>query len=155
MSIVVDIPFTEFRGRNWSEMERDELQKVFTEACDEHLKPHGLRVRTTFIVNPMGGEKWFMAVHFVDETNRKGALLREMSFFFLDDHKMEDKINWIPTRRIDVKTAGPTMIFTFSYGRLRSISHRLMFLRLDFGSEIRLESRASKRGTAIESLTIS
>ncbi len=154
MSIVVDIPFTEFRGRNWSEMERDELQKVFTEACDEHLKPHGLRVRATFVRNPMGdGEKWFMAVHFVDETARKGALLRGMAFFFLDEREMEDKINWIATRRVDIKTAGPSMIFTFSYGRLQRINDRLVFLRIDFGSEIRLESRASRRGTAIESLT--
>lgn len=154
MSIVVDIPFTEFRGRNWHEMERDELQKVFSEACDEQLKPHGLRVRATIVHNPMGdGEKWFMALQFIDETERKGALLREMSFFFLNEREMEDKIKWIPSRRADIRTAQPSMIFTFSYGRLRRINDQLMFLRLDFGSEIKYGLRSGKRGTAVQSLT--
>ncbi len=154
MGIVIDIPFSQLRGRNWSEMEKDELQNVFSEACDELLKPHGLRVRTTFIRNPMcDGEKWFIVTHFVDETDRKSALLQEMSFFYIDESNMEDKISWNPSRPVGVKTAGPTTTFTFSYGRLSKIKDKLLFLRVDFGSpNIQLESRTARRGTTVQPL---
>ena len=72
MSIVVDIPFTEFRGRNWHEMERDELQKVFTEACDEQLKPHGLRVRATIVHNRTQGRTSSGDVLFLPQRTRDG-----------------------------------------------------------------------------------
>jgi len=153
LAIVIDIPFSQLRDLNWSELELDELQRVFSEACDEHLKPYGLRVRATFVRHPMGdGDKWFMAVHFASETERKGALLREMSFFYFNDRGMEDKLEWIPARRADLKSAAPSMVSTFSYGRLARISGQLLFLRLDFGPEIKYGLREGKRGTALQSL---
>lgn len=151
LSIVIDIPFIQLRGRDWQEMERDELQGVFSKACDELLKPHGLAVRTTFVRNPMGeGEKWFMVVYFVDiGTGRKGALLRELAFLFHNERNIEDKASWTPARKVGAKIAPTAMTFTFTYGKLNRINAGLLYLRADFGSEISLENRGGKRGVIV------
>lgn len=154
MSIVIDIPFIQLRGRNWQTMERDELQGVFSQACDELLKPHGLAVRTTFVRNPMGdGEKWFMVAYFVDTaTTNKGALLRRLTFVFHGEDNVECEVDWIPTRKPGVRVApARSMVFTVTYSKLNRISHGLLYLRPDFGHEISLESRDGRRGEAFES----
>lgn len=144
---MIDVPFENFRDQKWRDLEREDLQRVFEEAFGDRLSEHKLKVRVSFI-RQGDGDKWFMSLWFVSESQHKSPLLREVDFFYEEDGQRV-RLDWIPARPAGDRRARPH-VMVLSYNKLDRIGSSLLFLRVDFGYEIEMVNTNRRRNPQAE-----